>query len=401
MQLLYKTARFPEQGIKKTSELLLPLVKHYQEIARNNSYSTPESFINLPFDEKQANEVFAVNNLMVNQHLKYVIVVGIGGSGLGTKAVYEALQGYYLPLELEHYPRMLFMDTIDPEFREHLETLLKKEISDPEEILIVVVSESGTTIETRNNLDFLLHAFPDFRDRMVTITDFDSPLWKEYCKNPERCLTVPQKISGRYSVFSSVGLFPLSTVGINILGLMEGAMGARKNGLSEDIWENKAMLVAALSYLAYSKGLTTHVNFVFHPKLESLGKWWVQLTAESLGKEGKGITPLVSVGTNDLHSLVQLYLDGPNDKFYNFIRSESDLSGETKAILEGVKKSFEEHKKPFIETVLENTSEKSLGYYIQVTLMTTVFIAKLMGVTPFGQPAVEDYKRYARDILTK
>ena len=399
MKLLYKTAHFTDQSIKKMSGVLEEYVAFLQDVARKNSYNQPESFINVPFDEKQINQVFTVNNLTVNQHLKYVLVLGIGGSSLGAKAIYDAIQGHYLLLQPEHFPKVFFMDTIDPDFRKHLEVLLKREAQTPEEVLITVVSESGTTLETRNNLEFLMQTFPHYKERVVILTNVDSPLWKEDCENPDKCLVVPRKVGGRYSVFTPVGMFPLSVVGVNILGLVEGAMEARKDGILPGVEENKALLSAVVSYMVYERGLTTQVSFVFNPKLESVGKWWCQLLAESLGKDGKGVTPLISVGTNDLHSMLQLYIDGPRDKFFNFISCESEMSREVRAVLSGVKKSFDEHKIPYTETILDRIDEHSLGYFMQTKMMEVIMLGKLMGINPFGQSAVEDYKKYARELL--
>ncbi|KKS18808.1 MAG: Glucose-6-phosphate isomerase [candidate division WWE3 bacterium GW2011_GWC1_41_7] len=176
-------------------------------------------------------------------------------------------------------------------------------------------------------------------------------------------------------------------------------MEARKDGILPGVEENKALLSAVVSYMAYERGLTTQVSFVFNPKLESVGKWWCQLLAESLGKDGKGVTPLISVGTNDLHSMLQLYIDGPRDKFFNFISCESEMSREVRAVLSGVKKSFDEHKIPYTETILDRIDEHSLGYFMQTKMMEVIMLGKLMGINPFGQSAVEDYKKYARELL--
>ena len=138
--------------------------------------------------------------------------------------------------------------------------------------------------------------------------------------------------------------------------------------------------------------------FLFNPELESLGKWWRQLVAESLGKDGKGILPIVSIGTNDLHSTLQLYLDGPKNIYTTFV-SAKPLPKIVDAILEGVKISYTNHGLPFRHIELGKLDAYDLGVFMQTQMNEVIALAKLMGVDAFNQPAVEEYKKEARLLL--
>jgi len=168
---------------------------------------------------------------------------------------------------------------------------------------------------------------------------------------------------------------------------------------------------------------------VFNSELESLGKWYRQLLGESIGKEKDkdgnsinfGITPTVSVGSTDLHSMGQLYIGGPKDKLTTFIwaalpKNTQDISsslfpnlvegidGKTTqyvmdAILDGTKNAYEKNKLPFMEVVMENISEKSLGEFMQFKMMEMLYLGKLLNINPFDQPSVEEYKSEVRKIL--
>ena len=167
-----------------------------------------------------------------------------------------------------------------------------------------------------------------------------------------------------------------------------------------------------------------HDLFLFDSDLENLGKWHRQLVGESLGKDGQGITPLVSMGSVDLHSMVQLYLAGPKDKFTTFVTLErgeavkvqpmdagyddivpyvtnKTLAEVMAAILAGTKEAYQKRALPFVSLDLESASERELGYFFQFKLVEVMCLAKLMGVDVFGQSCVEEYKIITRHILEK
>lgn len=410
MDFSYKdTCQISEKDIYKTGETLLPYLSHIKNAASANHYDSPENSVNLPFDSDILRDILEIKKEKNAAKLKYIIVVGIGGSNLGAKAVYDAIYGHFDILEPSRFPKMIFMDTNDAGFTKRIGEFIKLKIKNPEEILVNVVSASGKTIETISNFEFIVKAienkFKNANERFVITTDFQSDLWKEAEERNMAVLKIPQKISGRYSVFSAVGLFPIACAGIDIEKLLKGAVEMRNRCFEEDISLNPAILSTAVIFLNYKQGKIINDSFFFHPELESLGKWYRQLMAESLGKEkdinGKtvnfGITPSVSIGSTDLHSMAQLYLGGPKDKFTNFL-----CSGENKimkAIYESVKKSYAKKNLPFVEIILDDISAGSLGEFMQFKMIEMMFLANLAQVNAFNQPNVEEYKIEAKKLF--
>lgn len=327
-----------------------------------------------------------------------IVVVGIGGSNLGTMAIWQALKG--------RDEKMLFAETLDART---LDRILKK-IHNP--ALIVIVSKSGTTVETVANAAILLEKLKGAK--VVAVTDENSKLWNWAKKRGYDAVPVPADIPGRYSVFTAVGLLPLAAAGVDVQKILKGV---------REMTQEPAAHSALAIYAALKKGKSIHDTFIFQPDLEGVGKWYRQLMGESIGKDGKGITPTVSIGSTDLHSLAQLYLDGPKDKFTTFISvkdhgkdflipdgSSDELipaiagkkfSDLLSAILQGVKNTYRKQKLPFVEIALENISEESIGALLQMKMIEMVYLAKLLGVNAFDQPAVELYKEETRKILNK
>lgn len=327
-------------------------------------------------------------------NLKSIVLAGIGGSNLGALAIYKALR----PKK-----EICFAETLDSR---RLGRILGH-LQHP--AVLIIISKSGTTAETVANAAVSLEKMKK-GDRVIAVTDEDSKLWHWADKNGFLKLAVPKEIVGRYSVFTAVGLLPLFLAGIKVEKLLEGAEEASE----------KAAADSAKSI--YESGKAIHDIFLFEPDLEWLGKWYRQLIGESLGKEGKGITPTVSIGTTDLHSVAQLYLGGPKDKFTTFVSVKNSgkdftipknhdieelvpgISGKKfsvlmKATLGGIKVAYKKQNLPFMEIELEDLSEKSLGKFMQEKMMEIVHLAKLMGVDPFDNPQVELYKEETRKLL--
>jgi glucose-6-phosphate isomerase len=264
----------------------------------------------------------------------------------------------------------------------------------------------------------------------VVTTDKDSKFWNFAQQKEFNVLEIPKKVGGRFSVFSSVGLFPLGMLGINIEQLINGAQLMKEKCLSHDLNHNPAALSASLIYQHKVNGKHIHDLFLFSTDLESIGKWYRQLMGESIGKEFnnkqnqvfEGITPTVSIGSIDLHSMAQLYLGGPYDKFTTFVRVKSrkekitipnnvdysrlvtgiqgkSLHNIMDAILLGVQRAFQKGKRPFVEIVLPNKSEFYVGQLLQMKMMEMMYLGYLLDVNPFDQPNVESYKIETKKIL--
>jgi glucose-6-phosphate isomerase len=402
------TAHIERHEILTIGQFVEGYIKFLKKVAVTQDYKYQESFINLPFDTELIDHLTQLKEKYVSSDLKYILDIGIGGSNLGTKAVYDALYGHFDLIEPKRFPKIIFLDTTDSSFIDKVGSLLKT-IKNKEEILINAVSKSGTTTETIANLEIILAQNRRFKERLIITTEFESPLWNDSKEQGIECLPIPQKVGGRFSVFSAVGMFPLLCAGINTFALMEGAMEARAYCLEYDILENPAVLSAAVLFLSYQNKKIIHDTFFFHSELESLGKWYRQLMAESLGKEGVGITPTVSIGSTDLHSTGQLYVGGPRDKIFTFVWAEDTLcvpvDGKVStctinhAILEGVKASFQSHNIPFMETILPTVDEKSIGHFMQFKMFEIMYLARLLNIDAFNQPDVEDYKNRTKEIL--
>ena len=404
-------------------------LKGYQEklraIVQETGYTAPESSINLPFDEGMHNEIEATALKFKTPSLKYIIHIGIGGSVLGTQAIYEALVGSYDALVPNRLPKIIFIDTNCSGMIKIIRDLFRV-LQNPEEVVIHVVSKSGTTTETIANFEiiyaFLKERFGEVKNRVVVTTDRGSKLWTAGETQGFTCLPIPQNVGGRYSVLSAAGILSLSLAGIDAHALREGASKMREICLSGNIEENIALISAAILYHHYQKGISIHNSFFFGPELESLGKWYRQLLAESIGKEGKGILPIVSIGSNDLHSVAQLYLGGPANIFTTFVRVEDgtagikvpttpmfsglvpgiaakDFSEIGNAIYGGVLAAYKKRALPFVEIIFPEISAKTLGAYVQFKMIETMYLAHLLAVNAFDQPNVEEYKAETRRML--
>lgn len=435
MKLLYKDSSFVKDAeIVVVNEGLLPYIKTLQEIAKKNEYADVECSMNCPFDEINIAKVKEVAKQKASERLKYIFLIGIGGSNLGTKAIYDAVHGYFDVLEGERNPKMIFVDTTNSEQLIRCGSLIST-LSTKEEVLIISISKSGGTAETTANTEIILsqytEKFGDAFDRVVVITDENSPLWNASVAKNIAVLPLHGLVGGRYSVFSPVGLFPLLMLGYDVDGMLLRVRAMRDACLEIDIEKNPAALSAIITFIQYARGKNINDTFVFHSELESVGKWYRQLMGESIGKEqdksgntvNAGITPIVSVGSTDLHSMGQLYLGGPKDKLTTFIYADdartvvsmpehrifpelvSMIEGKTArqimdAILGGTKIAYTKRELPYMMVVLPEISAASIGEYFQFKMMEMMYLAHLLEVNAFDQPNVESYKVETKMFLS-
>lgn len=405
--------------------------EHVRTVFEQGTYDAPESSINLPGDDALLIEVRGMVAKKITANLKYNIVVGIGGSNLGTKAVYDALFSTRDMVGVAQAPKLLFAETTDPESLTALCSLIDT-IESSDEVVLTLISKSGGTTETIANFEILMQPlkakFEDALSRVVVITDEGSKLWQSAQSKGIACIALPSTVGGRYSVFSAVGLFPLASVGIDVAALRGGAQDLLVHCMQDD---DVALQSAAVLAESYRAGYTINDNFFFHPELESLGKWYRQLMGESIGKEQSltgetvhaGITPTVSLGSTDLHSVGQLYLGGPKDKLTTFVSAKpttavpvpadrvlADLvpmiDGKSAedimtAILEGVQIAYQKAGLPYMEVVLEGINEASIGAYLQFKMLEMMYLGQLLNVNSFDQPNVEAYKIETKRVLEK
>ncbi len=400
--------------------------------ATKNAYSDERVFVNLCVDP----ETVAACTRLAQKYrdVSLVILVGIGGPNLAVRSVHEALLGA-LP-EHDQRPKILYADTTDAHQAVAILSELDRTLKSNRKVLVILASKSGSTTESVANAQLYLARLAaseiNWAKRVVAITDENSPLWHEARSHGIATLTIPAIVGGRYSVFSAMGIFPLAVLGIDTTSLLAGAAAMRARCLALNVDTNPAAQLAAIQYAHGRAGRNIVDYFVFSKDLESVGRWYRQLLAESCGKErdktGKkilrtGYTPTVSVGSNDLHSVGQLSLGGPDDKctfIVNVERAEriavpkngplrglmpglagTEFHSILQAITKGTILAYADAKRPVVSITLPARDAYSVGQLLQLHLMQTVYVAELLRVNAFDQPAVEAYKKHTRTILEK
>lgn len=438
IDLIYQQTSLVETPeIEEGYESIKDYVDFVFKVVSEVNYDYPESSINLSLDDVLKQYLSQKIQEWKNEKLKYVVVVGIGGSNMGTMAIYRALRGRLDVFLHANDPKIVFIDTVSPPLVAQAINFLENEINSPDDIVVNVISKSGTTTETIANFEVIFGVLKkkfgeEVKNRFVFTTDRGSKLWQAGEEKGIALLEIPLAVGGRYSVLSSVGLFPLGLAGFSVEGFWEGAKNIVARCVEGDVYKNPALLSALITYINHKKGLNIYNNFYFNPELKSLGKWYSQLIAENLGKEydlenkkvNAGITPMVTIGSTDLHSIGQLCLGGPRDKFTQFVYAPQkenspeipkdlflpglvpDIAGKgivdvMNAIYYGVKIAYLKNGLPYSEIVMHEISENSLGQYLQLKMIETIYLAKLMNVNAFNQPKVEDYKRETQEILKK
>ncbi len=411
-------------------------INHIQEVLYRGSYTNPRASLLLPFDTLLHEQTKTLAQQKKQLSPTVLVVVGIGGSSLGAKAVHQAIRGRFYHAT-EPKLRVYFAETVDADRMFTILSVLEKELLKGNEVLITVVTKSGTTTETIANFHVLLsllkkHRPHNYRDSIVAITDIDSPLWRFAKEEGYALLPIPKVVGGRYSVFSPVGLFPLLMGGVDTDQLLLGAQESveRCSYLSFD--NNPAMISALLQFIHYRRGISISDLFLFSVDLEAVGKWYRQLMGESIGKEfdkhgrrvAAGITPTVSLGSIDLHSLAQLYLGGPRDKFTTFVTvqqitnditinpevhiekicsylQDKQFSEVMHALVEGTRRAYLKNDRPYCSLVLPEKTERYIGQFLQFKMMEMMYLGHLLNVDPFDQPNVELYKRETHALLAQ
>ncbi len=348
-----------------------------------------------------------------------VVVLGTGGSSLGGRTLCA------LARPAAQSPRLHFLDNIDGDTFERLFAAI-----DPKRTGFIVISKSGSTAETLSQMFHCLDVFrgPLGKDGIakafLAITEpGDNPLRRVATHWDMETLDHDPKIGGRYSALSLVGLLPAMIAGLDAGAVREGArsvldpvlMGAKPETLAPAIG-------AALSIGLAQQGIGTTVMMPYIDRLADFGLWYRQLWAESVGKNGKGTTPIRALGTVDQHSQLQLYLDGPRDKMFSVIFSKAagtggivpkDLADDPRlAYLAGrtLGDLLDAEQRATADTLIkrgcptriltiDSIDERAVGALMMHYILETMIAAHLWGVDPFDQPAVEDGKILARRYL--
>jgi glucose-6-phosphate isomerase len=389
----------------------------------------PPGFMRLPKTGEYAEASVRVAEEIRTSGATDFIHVGIGGSALGPMALHKALgHPYYnaLPGEARRGPRVHFAENIDPAT---LSAIL--DLADPDGSWVNVVTKSGSTAETMANFLVIRGVLVDslgdfgFQGRTIATTDPEGGFLKEIADREDfKVLPIPADVGGRFSVLTPVGLLPAAVAGLDVDALLAGAAQC-VDEVNEQGAEHPAAVGAAMHYLMdTARGRNVRVMMTYADALERLTAWFVQLWAESLGKDGKGSTPHGAVGTTDQHSQVQLYMEGPQDKVIEIVEVENHpgdlripeayedlegvgyLGGHTMAELlnvecDATRRALTEAGHPNSTIRLGVTNEENLGYLFQALEVQTAIAGSLYGVNAFDQPGVEagkqiTYKRMGR-----
>lgn len=420
-----------EQGIGAEGVSEAELAPHLQQLKagialladRHAKRDLP--MLNLPGETEDLAEIEEVGGWL-RTNFAHVLVVGTGGSSLGGQTLAALKENTYLPGR-KGAPRLHFLDNVDPHT---MDTLLAS--IDLSEAGVLVISKSGGTAEIIAQTLVLLSAFQAklgekaIGERFVSITEpFENPLRRLSERYGIRTLVHDPKVGGRFSVLSLVGLIPAAAAGVDVRAIRRGADAVLQSlfAAKEDPSASAPAIGAALHQALMARGRMVAVLMPYCDRLAYFGMWFRQLWAESLGKDGKGSTPVRALGTVDQHSQLQLYLDGPKDKFFTLILPEAAGQGpridgrlvqEEKlayirdqrigdvmaAYQHGTTQSLVKKHCPTRLLRLKNVDEEALGALLMHFILETVLTAHLMGIDAYDQPAVEDSKIFAREYLS-
>ena len=325
---------------------------------------------------------------IIKKYSKYknIIIIGMGGSILGTKSIYS-----FFKKKIKK--EVFFLDNLD----ENLYLKYDK-IKNLKNSCFIVVSKSGNTLETITNLNTIFSKSL-LKNKLVIITELkDSTLIKIGKKYHAEIIEHNVLIGGRYSVLSEVGMFPAILMKLKINNFKN-----LKKLIYNKYFVSSLINSASSIYTFAQKGIKNSIILNYDTKLNDLCAWHQQLVGESLGKKVKGIMPIVSVCPKDNHSLLQLYLDGPKDKFFTFFSSLNNGNKKIKSIVnaqcEATKSIFKKNKIPFRHFVFSKDDEVELGSIFTFFILETIILGRLMNVNPYDQPAVEQVKIETKKFL--
>lgn len=376
---------------------------------------------------KELNEYLSLVDDWVAREIEVVVVIGIGGSYLGAKAAIEALNHSFSDLMgSAGGPVVVFAgQNLSEEYLAELMDLLKVR-----SCAAVVISKSGTTTEPAlafrmiRSLIVKKYGRDGARERIVAITDASKGALREMAAiEGYRTFVIPDDIGGRFSVLTPVGLIPIALAGYDIDALVRGARDMQR--LCAKVGdENPAIQYAAARNALYESGKQIELLASFHPRLRTFAEWWKQLFGETEGKQGKGLFPASVIYTTDLHSMGQYIQQGPRHLFETVVtveksrrellveRNEEDRDGlnylagspleqcNRMAAL-GTRIAHEDGGVPNLGITVRQLDEYSLGQLFYFFEKACAISAYMLGVNPFDQPGVEDYKKNMFALLGK
>jgi glucose-6-phosphate isomerase len=330
---------------------------------------------------------------------KYIFIIGIGGSDLASKAVWNALTLH----KTNENKKVFFLEAPDLREYEEIKNLVDNEIKDLSELAIIVASKSGETEETLTTFDKIYEILKNHplgqkptrmplvgfvEERILIISSPQSSLWRKAEEKNIEKISWDKEVGGRFSAFATPHTDILSILGVNVFDFVESGKEAAKE-YEKDLENNTAKDLARNIFENHKKGADILDFFIFNSELEDLGKWCRQLIAESLAT----FTPTVSLGPTDLHSMLELYLSGPKNRFTLFVFSEKEIDESVnESAYHNVIDAFTKNDLPFEKYEMPEINEKELGRFMALMIETTLYLAEFLGENPYDQPAVDEYK---------
>ncbi|MEZ4195568.1 MAG: hypothetical protein R3B53_04245 [Candidatus Paceibacterota bacterium] len=411
----FDDSRVTDTQLAKLSKQLREYREYVVQAERDNNKSIPEYSLYHAKDPELHTQLAEVKRKY--KGVKYVVLVGIGGSNLGTEAVHAVLSN--------GKTKLLVLDTVSvsrlAEIRQELSAVKKVT-----QIAVCVISKSGQTTETLANATVLLGDLKTkFGDAIYNQTIFIGNPGTDFFKYGKKlkvdCIAMPEVIGGRYSVATAVGLVPLTLLGHDVDEFIMGYLDVSSETLESVVADSSARLAI------YHKLKFPHYNFfAFETRLEQLGRWYRQLFAESLGKtetlSGKAVShamlPTISTPV-ELHSVGQLYMSGVPDVYTDFVTFDDEeldvflpkknklapslngfsLQEVATALYGGVIGAYQESQLPYRATVFEENLAYSVGQFMGMRVREIMYTANLLEVNAFNQPNVELYKKKTKEIL--
>ena len=366
----------------------------------------------------------------IQKNSDILLVIGIGGSYLGARAVIEALTNTFYNMQdtkVRKTPQIIYVgNNLSPNYiNDVIDFIGNKDFS------INVISKSGTTTEPAIAFRIfreLLEAKYDLeeaRSRIYVTTDKERGALKQLAtKEKYETFIITDNVGGRYSVLTPVGLLPIAVAGVDIDKLMKGARFAQDKYCDEDLKYNECYQYAVVRNILYKNDKTIEILANYEPKMHYMTEWWKQLYGESEGKEGKGIFPTGVDFTTDLHSLGQYIQEGRRNLFETVIRierpdtnisiniDEDDLDGlnylvgksldfVNKKAMEGTIEAHVDGNVPNILITMQELNEETIGQLIYFFELACAMSGKILEVNPFNQPGVEKYKKNMFRLLKK
>jgi len=382
------------ENVRKSKKIFNSFIVDF----KNNKIPLLESY--------EKNYEFDFSTATVKKFSKYrnIVVIGMGGSILGTKSIYS-----FLKKRIKK--EVFFFDNLDLNL-----SLKYKKIKNLRNSCFIVISKSGGTLETITNLGTIFSKNL-LKNKLIIITEItDNALMAIANKYHAEIIEHKEFIGGRYSVLSEAGMFPAALMGLNLMKFKNLKRLIKNKSFISSLIQNVASI-----YTLNSKKINNSVILNYDSSLNDLGYWYQQLVAESLGKQGKGINPILSFAPRDHHSLLQLYLDGPKDKFFTFFSSSikknkfkitrdiipnnmsflknKNLEFIINAQCNATKNNFKLKKIPFRQITFKKKNEDELGEIFTFFVLETILLSRLMNINPFDQPAVEQVKIETKRFL--